>query len=102
MNWLRIGIPLALAALLAAMAAPALAETIHLKGGERIKGRIIGITADTITIESEKGYGVLQVPRKDVLLIEYEDDSRDPSRTIGFGYQHRSAPVTGPGGNRTG
>jgi len=97
MNWLRILIPWALVAAMAALAAPALAETIHLRGGERIKGRIIGITADTITVESEKGYGVLQVPRKDVLLIEYEDDSRDPSRTIGFGYQHRSAPVTGNG-----
>jgi hypothetical protein len=83
-----------LAALLA-VAAPAQGETIHLKGGETIKGRIIGITNETITIESEKGYGVLQVPLKDVLLIEYQDESRDPSRTIGFGYHHRSAPVTG-------
>ena len=97
MNWLRILIPWALVAAMAALAAPALAETIHLRGGERIKGRIIGITADTITVESEKGYGVLQVPRKDVLLIEYQDEARDPSRMIGIGYQHRSAPVTGNG-----
>jgi len=96
MNWLRILIPMGLVALVA-LASPAFGETIHLKGGERIKGRIIGITNETITVESEKGYGVLQVPRKDVLLIEYQDESRDPSRTIGFGYHHRSAPVTANG-----
>jgi hypothetical protein len=79
------------------LASPALAETIHLKGGERVKGRIIGITNETITVESEKGYGVLQIPRTDVLLIEYQDESRDPSRTMGIGYHHRSAPVTGNG-----
>ena len=93
MKLLRIWITVALLAL----ATPVLAETVHLKGGETIKGRIIGITNETITIESEKGYGVLQVPRKEVLLIEYQDESRDPSRTIGFGYQHRSSPVTGTG-----
>lgn len=97
MNWLRIWIPTGLFAAFVALAAPALGETIHLKGGERIKGRIIGITNETITVESEKGYGVLQVPRKDVLLIEYQDESRDPSRMMGFGYHHRSAPVTGNG-----
>jgi hypothetical protein len=93
MKLLRIWITVALLA----WATPVLAETIHLKGGETIKGRIIGITNDTITIESEKGYGVLQVPRKEVLLIEYQDDARDPSRTIGLGYQHESAPVSGNG-----
>jgi RNase P/RNase MRP subunit p29 len=93
MKWLRIWITMGLVAL----ATPVLAETIHLKGGETIKGRIIGITNETITIESEKGYGVLQVPRKDVLLIEYPDEARDPSRMIGFGYQHRTSPLTGNG-----
>ena len=93
MKLLRIWITVALLAL----ATPVLAETVHLKGGETIKGRIIGITNETITIESEKGYGVLQVPRKEVLLVEYQDESRDPSRTIGFGFQHRSSPVTGNG-----
>lgn len=97
MNWLRILVQWGLLALLAGIALPAMGETIHLKGGERIKGRIIGITNETITVESEKGYGVLQVPRNEVLLIEYQDESRDPTRTIGFGYHHRSAPVTGNG-----
>jgi len=93
MKLLRIWITVAFLAL----ATPVLAETVHLKGGETIKGRIIGITNETITIESEKGYGVLQVPRKEVLLIEYQDESRDPSRTIGIGFQHHSSPTTGNG-----
>ncbi|MCZ6748206.1 MAG: hypothetical protein O7D96_02855 [SAR324 cluster bacterium] len=93
MKLLRILIPW----MLIGLAAPALAETLHLRGGERIKGKIIGITDETITVESDKGYGVLQIPREDVLLIEYVDESRDPTKMMGIGYHHRSVPVTGNG-----
>ena len=93
MKWLTKFITAAL--LLIAL--PAFAETIHLKTGEKIKGRIIGIDDETVTIESEQGYGILQVPRDNILLVEFEDDHRDLSRMIGLGYFHRSTPASGTG-----
>ena len=93
MKWLTKFIAVAL--LLIAL--PAYAETIHLKTGEKIKGRIIGIDDETVTIESEQGYGILQVPRDNILLVEFEDDHRDLSRMIGLGYFHRSTPTSGTG-----
>lgn len=79
------------------LASPALAETIHLKSGESIQGRIIGMDENTVSVESERGYGVLQISREDILLIEYTDERRDPSRKFGVGYHQRSAPLVGSG-----
>ena len=86
-----------IAAALLLIALPAFAEIIHLKTGEKVKGRIIGIDDETVTIESEQGYGILQVPRDNILIVEYEDDHRDLSKMIGLGYFHRSTPTSGTG-----
>lgn len=73
-------------------AVPAQAETVHLKTGEIIKGRIVRVDQDTLSIESDKGFGVIQVQRSDITLIEYEETERDPSRLVGVGYYHRVNP----------
>jgi len=73
-------------------ATPALAETVHLNTGESIKGKIVRVDPDTISIESEKGFGVIQVKRADITLIEYETNERDLSRLVGIGYYHRATP----------
>lgn len=91
MKWLTKFI----AAALLLIALPAFGETIHLKSGEKIKGRIIGIDDETVSIESEQGYGILQVSRDNILIVEYEDDHRDLSKMIGLGYFHHSTPGTG-------
>ena len=73
--------------------APARAEIIHLSDGEVIQGKITRVDDTTISVESEKGYGVIQINKSDITLIEYENKTRDPSRTVGIGYFHRSAPT---------
>ncbi len=80
--------------LLGVLAAPCFGETIHLSTGESIRGRIIRIDDQTISVESDKGYGIIQIAKSDVTLIEYDQKARDPSRTLGFGYFHRSVPPT--------
>jgi hypothetical protein len=73
--------------------AAARAETVYLSSGEVIDGKIVRMDDTTISIESDKGYGVIQINKSDIILIEYDNKKRDPSRTIGIGYYHRSAPV---------
>jgi hypothetical protein len=81
------------AALLALLwaAAPAQAETVHLTTGESIQGKIVRVDADSISIESDKGFGVIQIKRSDITLIEF-DQPRDLSRLVGLGYYHRATP----------
>lgn len=74
------------------LASPALAETVHLTTGESIKGRIVRADQETISIESDKGFGVLQISRADITLIEFDESERDLSRLVGIGYYHRATP----------
>jgi hypothetical protein len=74
------------------LAAPCFGETVYLVTGESIKGRIIRTDDQTISVESDKGYGIIQIAKSDVILVEYDQKKRDPSRTLGFGYYHRSQP----------
>lgn len=70
----------------------ALGETVYLNTGESIQGKIVRVTDNTVFIESSKGFGILQIDRSDILLIEFENAKRDLSKTIGIGYAHRSSP----------
>lgn len=83
--------------LLILLAGPLRAETIHLTTGETIRGRIVGIEEDVISVESERGFGVIQLQRSEISLIEYDEVKRDPDRTMGVGYLHRVAPTTASG-----
>jgi hypothetical protein len=74
------------------LATPCFGETIYLSTGESVRGRIIRVDDQTISVESDKGYGIIQIAKSDVTLIEYDQKKRDPSRTLGFGYFHRSVP----------
>lgn len=69
------------------------AETVYLSTGEVIQGKIIRVDDNTVSVESDRGYGVIQLNKSDIILIEYENKNRDPSRTVGMGYFYRSAPV---------
>lgn len=73
---------------------PLLAETVHLTTGEIIKGKIVRVEEETISIESNKGFGIIQINRTDILLIEFEESQRDFSRLFGIGYYHRSVPAS--------
>ena len=85
---------LAALGLLIFLAGPVRAETIHLNTGESIRGRIVGIEEDVISVESERGFGVIQIQKSEISLIEYDEVQRDPDRTMGIGYHHRVTPNT--------
>lgn len=86
-----------LAAMLLFFAAPVYGEKVHLSSGEVIEGQIVGVEEDIISIESERGFGVLQIRKADIILIEYEKAKRNPDNTIGIGYHHRTNPNTAGG-----
>jgi len=73
-------------------AGPLRAETVHLNTGESIKGKIVRVDGDTVSVESEQGFGVIQLKRSDITLIEFDDAERDLSRLVGVGYYHRATP----------
>ena len=85
--WLPVCLPLLLL-----LCGTALAETVHLNTGESIQGKIVRVDPDSISMESDKGFGVIQIKRSDITLIEYEENERDLSRLFGIGYYHRSTP----------
>jgi hypothetical protein len=74
------------------LASPCFGETVYLVTGESIRGRVVRVDDQTVSIESDKGYGIIQVAKSDVTLIEYDQKKRDLSRSLGFGYFHRSTP----------
>ncbi|MDH4246512.1 MAG: hypothetical protein OEW39_01695 [Deltaproteobacteria bacterium] len=75
------------------LCAPVWGETLYLTSGESIQGRIIRVDDQSITIESDKGFGTFQIKRKEILLIEFEEaGTRDLSRRLGMGYFHRNTP----------
>jgi hypothetical protein len=73
---------------------PCLAETIHLRTGEVIRGKVIRMDEQSVSVESEKGFGVIQIAKSDITTIEYDAYKRDPSRLAGIGYFHRATPNT--------
>ncbi|MCZ6471855.1 MAG: hypothetical protein O7A08_04335 [SAR324 cluster bacterium] len=81
-----------LAVFLVLLAVQARGETVHLSSGEVLKGRIVSIEEDVISIESDSGFGVIQIQKSDVILIEYDSAKRDPSKKVGIGYFHRVNP----------
>lgn len=80
------------AALILFAANSAFGETVHLTSGESIKGRIIRVDENSVAIESDQGFGVIEIQRSEITLIEFEEAKRDPDRTMGFGYFHRVTP----------
>ncbi len=86
--------PLLLAAVAwCVLAATAQAETVYLKTGEVIKGKIVRADAGTISVDTEKGFGVIQIKRDDIIEIEFDQNARDISRFFGVGYYHRVMPL---------
>lgn len=88
MKWLGLTIGLLL------IGSSVFAETVHLRTGEAIRGKIVRADEDTISIESEQGFGVLRIKKEEVVLIEFDEPEEGRERRIGIGYYHRSQPNT--------
>lgn len=71
----------------------AFGETVYLKTGEVIKGKIVRADQNAISVESAKGFGVIQLKREDIIEIEFDQNERDVSRFFGVGYYHRITPL---------
>jgi hypothetical protein len=90
-------------ALFGVLAAPCRAETLYLANGEVVRGRIVRIDDQTLSVESEKGYGTLQINKADIVLIEYDAKKREPARSLGIGYFVRTVPpAVNPGASEYG
>ena len=71
------------------LAASVEAATVHLNSGESLSGQIQSMDEQTLTLESDRGFGVLQIDKADISLIEFEGNQRDLSRKFGVGYYQR-------------
>jgi len=93
MNALRwIGIGLCIMS-----ASPVMGEVVHLKGGESLQGKIVSLDEQSISLESDRGFGVIHIQKADIVMVEFDKVRRDPSGTFGVGYFHRST-ANGAGG----
>lgn len=66
------------------------AAIVHLNSGESLSGRIQTMDDQTLSLESNRDLGVLQIDKADIRLIEFDGNSRDLSRKFGLGFYHRS------------
>ncbi|MDX2471462.1 MAG: hypothetical protein QNL04_12890 [SAR324 cluster bacterium] len=64
-----------LLALLFMMTGKLFAETIFMKKGDPIIGKILKYDKDTITIESIKDHGILQIRKSEIYLINFDSSS---------------------------
>lgn len=67
------------------------AETVYLKNGEQVKGNIKEVDDINIILESELGYGTLQIPRSEVITVHFPGAKVDMSRRYGLGYKQRKS-----------
>ncbi len=65
------------------------AAMVHLNSGEALSGRIQSMDDQTLTLESDRGFGILQIDRADIRMIEFEGNERDLSRKFGVGFYQR-------------
>ncbi len=67
------------------------AETFYLKNGETIKGKLRELDKENMLIESEQGFGTLQIPRNDLNMVEFPGSKLEMARLYGVGYrQHQN------------
>ena len=74
---------------------PFSSANLYLINGENINGKLLQVDGQTITIESDKGYGVLTIPKADVLMITYPESEVNVSRRYGLGYFAKSNIISG-------
>lgn len=67
------------------------AAIVHLNSGESLSGQIQSMDDQTLTLESDRGFGVLQIDKADIRLIEFDGNQHDLSRKFGVGYYHKGA-----------
>lgn len=73
------------------------AAMVYLNSGETLSGRIQAMDEQTLSLESDRGFGVLQIERADIRLIEFDGVHRDMSRKFGVGYYQRGTISGGAG-----
>lgn len=65
------------------------AEEIFLKNGENIQGSVIEIKDEILTIESDLGYGVVRISKKDIVSIGFPYEPLNLTRRYAIGYSSR-------------
>ncbi len=74
------------------------ANILYLKNGEVLKGKITEFNSESVTIESTKGQGVLQIPNSEVNMITSIDTLVEMSQREGIGYVTHKSTLSGQGG----
>jgi hypothetical protein len=72
-------VPLLAAAAVFCCCGLAVAEVIYLKNGDVLHGTVVGATSLRVTFQTP--YGKLNIPKKDIQRIEYEDEEGGPTTT---------------------
>ncbi|MGK5093368.1 hypothetical protein WDW89_15330 [Deltaproteobacteria bacterium TL4] len=79
---------------------PCFGAIVHLNSGESLSGRIQKMDEQIVFLESDRGFGILQIERADVRLIEFDSFRPDLTRKFGLGFYQRGVALTGEGNNQ--
>ncbi len=74
---------------------------LYLKNGEIVEGVITQFTNEFLTIDSPKGYGVLQIPISSVNFITSERSHIDLNQRDGIGYSQKRSTLNASSGLST-
>ncbi|MBF0352172.1 MAG: hypothetical protein HQM11_14155 [SAR324 cluster bacterium] len=70
------------------------AAVVHLNSGESLSGRIQKLDEQILSLESDRGFGVLHIERADIRLIEFDKYHPDLSRKFGVGFYQKHLSLT--------
>lgn len=76
---------------------PLFGATIYLNSGESLSGQIQRMDEESLFLESEYGFGILQIARSDIQMIEFEETKRDLTRKVGLGFYQRNVSINAEG-----
>lgn len=69
----------------------AFGSVVHLSSGDSLSGKIQGMDEQTLYLESDRGFGVLKISRRDIRSVEFDAVPRNLSRKLGIGVYTRPA-----------
>ena len=72
------------------LAYPVHGAVVHLNSGESLSGRIQKLDEQALSLESDRGFGVLHIERADIRLIEFDNYHPNLNRKFGMGFYQKN------------
>lgn len=82
------------------LSSTAFGAVVYLNSGESLSGRIKSMDEQTLSLESDRGFGILRIERADIRLIEFDNTGNNLARKLGLGFYQPGIALNGRGNSR--